>query len=148
MKSCLKMMFLFSTLLISSSAIAITTDDLDYARPTDLFERMQAACEQNNPDMLFSQLSSSLGNAVKTRAPAAKQAELFNFYCREVNNLVNNKLGGHPEDAHYYVKQGDVFDNGKWKTILCIEPKGQPPGSCQIRFDVTIENGELKRDEF
>lgn len=148
MKTHFKITIFFVTLFISSSAIAITTDDLKYARPTDLFRRMQAACQQNNQDMLFSQLSFSFSNAIKTKAPAAKQMELFRFYCSDVNNLVNNKLGGQPEKANYYIKQSDRTNNGQRKTILCIEPKGQPSGSCSIQFDVAIENGELKRDEF
>jgi len=148
MKAYLKITLFFVTLFISSSAIAITTDDLKYARPTDLFKRMQSACQQNNQDMLFFQLSSSFRNAIKTQAPAVKQTELFKFYCSDVNNLVKNKLGGQPEKANYYIKQSDRTNNGQRKTILCIEPKGQPAGSCSIQVDVAIEDGELKRDEF
>lgn len=98
--------------------------------------------------MLFSQFSSSFSQSIKTKATAAEKMQLFRFHCGDVNNLVNKKLGGQPEMANYYIKESNRTNNGQRKAVLCIEPKGQPSGSCSIEFDVAIENGELKRDEF
>ena len=60
-------------LLSPSASIAVTTEDLNTAKPIDLFRRVQDACRQNNQALLFAQFSKSFDWAIKTK-PHQKNA--------------------------------------------------------------------------
>lgn len=147
MRTVVKSTCLALTLIIPGHAQAITTNDLKTARPEILLKSMYAACRNGSQEQMFSLLSKSLEQAL-SQAPAERRRTIFTVYCEGVRQVVDQQLGGRPENASYFVKQSDRTHNGQPKATLCIVPRGQPAGTCKLGFDVTIENGQLKKDEF
>ncbi|MFZ3174543.1 MAG: hypothetical protein WA146_06565 [Thiobacillus sp.] len=135
------------SLMISGRSEAVTTNDLKTARPAALLKNMYAACQRGNQEQMFALHTKSFEQAL-LRAPAAKRSEIFAVYCQGIRQIFDQQLRGDPEGASYFIKGSDRTKNGQKKSTLCIVPKGQPVNSCTFGFDVAIEGGLLKKDEF
>lgn len=147
MRSVIASTLLFLALINPGRSQAITTDDLKTARPETLLNNMYAACQRGNQEQMFSLHSKSFEQAL-LKAPANKRSEIFAVYCQGIRELVDKQLKGKTENASYSIKESDRTNQGLKKSILCIAPKLAPSESCRFGFDVTIENGQLKKHEF
>lgn len=134
------------TLVISGCAHAITADEFKAARPEILFKNMHEACRYDNQEQMFAQHSRYFEQAF-LQVPAERRRTIFSEYCQGVRKLVE-QLGGQPENAAYLIKESKRIRDGQRRAILCVLPKGHPEKNCWFGFHVTIEDGQLKKDEF
>lgn len=129
----------------SFSAFSITTEDLKIAKPSDYFSRTIDSCSKNDQNLFFSNFSSEMRVIINSRMTSGGRDKLFILYCDAYISLVENKLQGDPNTATYTIVENRVSPKHRKRYSLCITPAGGK--GCKIGFDVTIEGGQLKRDE-
>jgi hypothetical protein len=80
------------------------------------------------------------------RETPARQAEIFRMYCGMAQELLSKFPGRDPSAAAYFTKDSDERSGG---TTLCIAPgtAGNPKPNCSIQFDVSFEDGQVKKNE-
>lgn len=119
---------------------------IDPAQPASLLRQFESSCTGGQRARFFSLHSRRVEKSLSAESEA-RQSEIFRGYCGMVRELMARMPGGDPAAAAYMRKEMPMGTKGRTKSVLCIMPAPAEQSSCNIQFDIVIEDGVMKKDE-
>lgn len=119
---------------------------IEPAQPARMLRQFESSCTGGQRARFFA-LHSKRIEKILSAESEARQSEIFGIYCGMVRELMAMMPGGDPAAAAYMRKEMPMGSKGRTKSVLCIMPAPGEQSSCNIQFDIVIEDGVMKKDE-
>lgn len=120
--------------------ITLKPGRIDSELPAKLINGMKSTCTNGDNDQFISLHSNEI-STIFMEAP--NKAEIVSMYCDAIDTIFQD-IDSTPLSARYsLIKERDSSET----LTLCIDSMSGSK-SCQYGFDVIIEDGILKKDEF
>jgi hypothetical protein len=119
---------------------------IEPAQPARMLRQFESSCSGGQRARFFA-LHSKRVEKILAAESEARQSEIFKLYCGMVRELMAKMPGGDPSAAAYMRKEMPLGSTGRRKSVLCIMPAPSEQSSCNIQFDIVIEDGVMKKDE-
>ena len=124
----------------------VGAERIDAAQPARLLRQFESSCTGGQRAKFFALHSKRIENKLSAESEG-RQTEIFRMYCGMVRELMAKMPEGNPAAAAYMKKEMPTGSGGRTKSVLCIMPVSAEQSSCNIQFDIVMEDGVMKKDE-